>query len=334
MIATAASITTATISAGKQALFPGTSRANVSRVEPASERFPLAHASKWNRSTASPHRGGRFHFAFVHVNSFDQTKIRLQNLAPKPTATILHFCCLNRLKAGPDRGWHAEGGADPPEARGGIMRNFRFALVAVLVALVFVPLAATADAQVSVGIGVGVPAAVPAPDPAYYGPPACAWGYYSYYPYACAPYGYYGPSWFVSGIFIGAGPWYGWGHPAYYAHPHYGYGYGAGYGYRGGYYAGHSNDYAGNRGYNNGAGYVAGNRGYSGGSYAGGRSYTMPRGIAGGGFNGGLSGNRGSFSSGARGGFSSGGMRGGIGSGFGGGGHGFSGGGARGGGHR
>jgi len=31
------------------------------------------------------------------------------------------------------------------------------------------------------------------------------------YPYACAPYGYYGPEWFSGGIFIGAGPWYhGW----------------------------------------------------------------------------------------------------------------------------
>ena len=28
-----------------------------------------------------------------------------------------------------------------------------------------------------------------------------------HYPYACAPYGYYGPSWFVDGVFIGVGPW-------------------------------------------------------------------------------------------------------------------------------
>ena len=44
-----------------------------------------------------------------------------------------------------------------------------------------------------------------------YGPPVCEWGYYAYYPYACAPYGYYGPDWFYGGVFIGAGPWYGWG---------------------------------------------------------------------------------------------------------------------------
>ena len=71
-----------------------------------------------------------------------------------------------------------------------------------------------ANAQIGVGIGVGVGG----PDYDDYGPaPVCSWGYYSYYPYACAPYGYYGPSWFVGGVFIGAGPWYngywgrGWG---------------------------------------------------------------------------------------------------------------------------
>ena len=53
---------------------------------------------------------------------------------------------------------------------------------------------------VEVGVGVG---------PAYVGPPpVCAYGYYDYCPYACAPYGYYGPSWFSGGVFIGAGPWF------------------------------------------------------------------------------------------------------------------------------
>lgn len=64
-----------------------------------------------------------------------------------------------------------------------------------------------AQAQVSVGVAVG-PAYI---DPYYGAEPVCDWGYYSYYPYACAPYGYYGPSWFSSGLFIGAGPWYGYG---------------------------------------------------------------------------------------------------------------------------
>jgi hypothetical protein len=54
--------------------------------------------------------------------------------------------------------------------------------------------------RVAIGIGVG---------PAYVAPaPVCAYGYFPTYPYACAPYGYYGPSWFSSGVFIGAGPWF------------------------------------------------------------------------------------------------------------------------------
>ena len=38
--------------------------------------------------------------------------------------------------------------------------------------------------------------------------PICSYGYYDYYPYDCAPYGFYGPDYFVGGVFIGAGPWY------------------------------------------------------------------------------------------------------------------------------
>src|SRR5580698_2731734 len=111
-------------------------------------------------------------------------------------------------------------------------------------------LAPNASAQrFAVGVGVG---------PGYVGPaPVCAYGYYGYYPYACAPYGYYGPRWFAGGIFIGAGPWYhgyygpGWGYRAgygyygrgwngyygrgYYRPGAYGYYRGGGFGYRGGY---------------------------------------------------------------------------------------------------
>jgi hypothetical protein len=77
-----------------------------------------------------------------------------------------------------------------------------------LFALLALPLAYS-QGEVRVGVGVGFGGYV-------VGPPVCAYGYYPDYPYGCAPYGYYGPSWFVDGIFIGAGPWYhGWGHPYY-----------------------------------------------------------------------------------------------------------------------
>jgi len=51
----------------------------------------------------------------------------------------------------------------------------------------------TSPAQVSVNIGVE---------------PVCPYGYFDYAPYDCAPYGYYGPDFFVGGLFIGAGPWF------------------------------------------------------------------------------------------------------------------------------
>jgi hypothetical protein len=58
--------------------------------------------------------------------------------------------------------------------------------------------------------------------------PVCPYGYFDYPPYACAPYGYYGPEWFPGGIFIGAGPWFhgrdGWhGHVDNHFDPHHGY---------------------------------------------------------------------------------------------------------------
>ena len=75
---------------------------------------------------------------------------------------------------------------------------------ALLSMLLVLPLA-FAQAEVHLGIGVGV-------GPVYggyvAGLPVCPYGYYGYYPYACAPYGFYGRSYFVNGVFIGAGPWY------------------------------------------------------------------------------------------------------------------------------
>lgn len=88
-----------------------------------------------------------------------------------------------------------------------------------LAGLLMLPLAYS-QAQVRVGVRIGF-------GPGYVaGPPVCAYGYYPDYPYACAPYGYYGPSWFVNGVFIGAGPWYhGWGRPywgrGFYGRPYY-----------------------------------------------------------------------------------------------------------------
>jgi hypothetical protein len=88
-----------------------------------------------------------------------------------------------------------------------------------LLGLLALPLAySQAEVRFRVGIGFG---------PGYVsGPPACAYGYYSSYPYSCAPYGFYGPSSFVNGIFIGAGPWYhGYASPYYgrsfYSRPYY-----------------------------------------------------------------------------------------------------------------
>lgn len=70
-----------------------------------------------------------------------------------------------------------------------------------------------AQAQVTIGIGVE---------------PVCPYGYFDYPPYACAPYGYYGPEWFHGGIFIGAGPWFHGpanfhGHVDVHFDPHHGY---------------------------------------------------------------------------------------------------------------
>jgi hypothetical protein len=70
--------------------------------------------------------------------------------------------------------------------------HWKFSTLLALVAAVCCT-AAVAPAQVSVNIGVA---------------PVCPYGYFDFAPYSCAPYGYYGPDWFVGGVFIGAGPWF------------------------------------------------------------------------------------------------------------------------------
>ena len=58
-------------------------------------------------------------------------------------------------------------------------------------------MAPAAQAQVYVNVGIQ---------------PVCSYGYYDYEPYACAPMGFYGPGYFYNGIFLGMGPWAGWGY--------------------------------------------------------------------------------------------------------------------------
>jgi hypothetical protein len=67
------------------------------------------------------------------------------------------------------------------------------ALALSALAVAFLSPALKAPAQVDISIG---------------GPPVCPYGYFDYAPYDCSPYGYYGPDWFVGGVFLGAGPWF------------------------------------------------------------------------------------------------------------------------------
>ena len=90
------------------------------------------------------------------------------------------------------------------------MRNLKYLVL--LLAVLALP-ALHSQAQVSIGVGIHI-----GPDYGFYhAPPVCEWGFYPDYPFGCAPYGYYGPEWFVDGVFIGAGPW----NDFYYARPAY-----------------------------------------------------------------------------------------------------------------
>jgi hypothetical protein len=77
------------------------------------------------------------------------------------------------------------------------MKRFNCALAAAVAAVAFTAASLKGEAGVSINIGANIGAA-----------PVCPYGYYDYAPYACAPYGYYGPEWFTGGVFIGAGPWF------------------------------------------------------------------------------------------------------------------------------
>jgi hypothetical protein len=148
------------------------------------------------------------------------------------------------------------------------MRYFKyFALLAVLV---MVP-AVYSHGQVAVGVRIG-------PDYGLYNaPPVCDYGFYPDYPYGCAPYGYWGPDYFVDGVFIGVGPWYNF----YHRYPRYwgGYFVGGGFrdrgfrrfdrdrGFRGGEFRSFRGEgFRGERGFDRGRGFVAGN-GFRGGNH-------------------------------------------------------------------
>jgi hypothetical protein len=58
-------------------------------------------------------------------------------------------------------------------------------------------MAPRAQAQISISIGAQ---------------PTCSYGYYGYAPYGCAPRGCYGSSYCYNGVFVGMGPWSGYGY--------------------------------------------------------------------------------------------------------------------------
>ena len=73
------------------------------------------------------------------------------------------------------------------------MKGLRLCVAVALAGLCVLGGTRNAAAQVTINIGVA---------------PVCPYGYFNYAPYSCAPFGYYGPKWFLGGVFIGAGPWF------------------------------------------------------------------------------------------------------------------------------
>jgi len=73
------------------------------------------------------------------------------------------------------------------------MRKLNTLMAAALTGACLIAGTPQAQAQISVSLGLA---------------PACPYGYYDAAPYACAPFGYYGPEWFHGRAFIGAGPWF------------------------------------------------------------------------------------------------------------------------------
>jgi hypothetical protein len=73
------------------------------------------------------------------------------------------------------------------------MNGLKLVVLTAVAGCLMLATAPKAVAQISVEIGTA---------------PECPYGYYDAAPYSCAPYGYYGPEWFVGGVFVGAGPWF------------------------------------------------------------------------------------------------------------------------------
>ena len=71
------------------------------------------------------------------------------------------------------------------------MNKLKYLALIAVAEICFTGTAPKTQAQVSVNIGVA---------------PECPYGYYDYAPYACAPYGYYGPNWFADSVFIEGRP--------------------------------------------------------------------------------------------------------------------------------
>lgn len=70
-------------------------------------------------------------------------------------------------------------------------------LICITALLAGLSIAPAAKAQLVVSVGIQ---------------PVCSYGYYDYQPYACAPVGFYGSGYFYNGVFLGMGPWAGWGY--------------------------------------------------------------------------------------------------------------------------
>jgi len=94
-----------------------------------------------------------------------------------------------------------------------VMTGIKLVMLAAVTGCFAMATAQQAKAQIAVGVEAE---------------PQCPYGYYDAVPYDCAPYGYYGPDWFVGGVFIGSGRWFH-GPANFYGHvdnrydPHHGY---------------------------------------------------------------------------------------------------------------